>query len=241
MSIYAEVDAKRKNWVPVEPRTLDIGEEEAKELLSRCLSLRVLEIPVRDFILDGLSKVEKSLIGDDGYASLMRNTEDEERHDTALANCVQVYKDYDPSYENEAVNILDAWKNHPDHPILKAAVLENGIFFAILPLLRRFGGASLRTTSVDISADEVGHVILHRHVAQELGQRPSTSLDKLRKATVDWIAQKFNHSAINADKIRSASDNLMYRGIAPELDFTKTFQVPAFFERSNDSLPYYSL
>lgn len=240
MSIYAEVDAKRKQWVPVSPATLDVAEEHAYDLLSRCLSLRVLEIPVKEFILDGLSRVEKSVIGEDGYISLMRNTEDEERHDIALANCVKVFKQYDESYEQGALEIAKAWQAHPDHPILKAAVLENGIFFMILPLLRRFGGASLRTTSVDISADEVGHVILHRHVAQELGQRPSQSLDNLRKATVDWIARNFQHVDIDAAKMRKASDNLMYKGIAPELDFTKTFQVPAFFERGNDTLPYYS-
>lgn len=241
MTIYAEVDAKRKNWVPVQPATPDHADQEAVDLLSRCLSLRVLEIPVKEFILDGLSKVDKAVIGDEGYNSLMRNTEDEERHDIALANCVAVFKDYDSTHEKEALNILSAWNAHPDHPILKAAVLENDIFFMILPLLRRFGGPSLRTTSIDISADEVGHVILHRHVAQEFNQRPSKSLDSLRKATVDWISHRFVHKDIDAEKMRNASDNLMYRGIAPELDFTKSFQVPAFFERSNDSLPYYAL
>jgi hypothetical protein len=239
-TIYQEVNSKRKQWLPIEPKTIDKADSSAYDLLSRCLSLRLLELPVRDFINDGLSRKDITSIGEEGKAALLRNTDDEERHDIALNNCVTVFQDYDPTYEKQASTIVNAWNVHPDHPILKAAVLENGIFFMILPLLRRFGGASLRTTSVDISADEIGHVILHRHVSQELGYKPSTSLDKLRKATVDWIAGSFSHPQITADKLRSASDNLMYRGIAPELDFTKTFQVPAFFERGNDTLPYYS-
>lgn len=240
MSIYAEVNKKRKSWVPVDPKTKDIAEEGTDSLLSRCLALRVLEIPVREFILDGLSRHESQLLGQEGVDALTRNTEDEDRHDIALSNCVAAYPGYQNSYESVATQIMKAWVAHPDHPIAKAAVLENGIFFAILPLMRRFGGASLRTSSVDISADEVGHVILHRHAANTLGYGPSSSLDQLRKATIDWIAGKFSHPQIDADRIRSASDSLMYKGVAPELEFTQSYQVPAFFERANDSLPYYS-
>jgi hypothetical protein len=239
-TIYADVNAKRKSWQPVAPITLDYAEEGTVDILSRCLALRALEIPVKDLILEGLSRHESNVIGEEGKAALLRNTEDEERHDIALNNCVAVFKDYDSSYEAGAKDIVDAWAKHPDGSILKAAALENGIFFMILPLLRRFGGASLRTTSVDISADEIGHVQLHRYAAEQLGHKPSKSLDNLRKATVNWIVRDFSHPQINAEKLKKASDSLMYRGVAPELQFTQTSQVPAFFERSNDSLPYYN-
>jgi hypothetical protein len=239
MTIYQDVEKRRKEWVPIKPTTKEAPEEGTGDLLSRCLALRRLELPVKDLILDGLSRKEASIITDEGKAALMRNTLDEERHDIALNNCVAVFDGYDATYEIEVESIIKAWSEHPDSPILKAAVLENGIFFMILPLLRRFGGAGLRTTSMDISADEICHVMLHRHVSMELGSKPSQSLDNLRKATVDWIVRTFEHPQITATQLRNASDNLMYKGVAPELNFTQTYQVPAFFENSNSVLPYY--
>jgi hypothetical protein len=239
MTIFQDVETRRKEWVPISPKVREVAEVGTDEIISRCLALRALELPVKDLILSGLSKKESQIITEEGKQSLLRNTLDEERHDIALNNCVAVYDNYNSSYEAQAKPIVDAWMNHPDGDILKAAVLENGIFFMILPLLRRFGGPALRTSSMDISADEICHVMLHRHVAMELGQKPSKSLDDLRKATVDWIVRDFSHAQIKGEQLRKASDSLMYKGVATELDFTKSFQVPAFFENSNDVLPYY--
>lgn len=239
-TFYQDVAQRRKEWTPVSPKTQETCEEGTSSLISRCLALRQLELPVKGLILEGLSRKESNVLGEEGKKELLRNTLDEERHDTALNNCVSVFTDYDKSYESEVTLMVDAWDKHPDNPILKAAVLENGVFFVVLPLLRRFGGSALRTTSIDISADEICHVMLHRYSAQLLGSKPSKSLDNLRKATIDWLVRDFSHSQIDADRLRKASDDLMYKGVSNELDFTKTYQVPAFFERSNDSLPYYS-
>lgn len=239
MTFYQDVSKRRKEWVPIKPTALEYAEEGTADLISRCVALRALELPVKDLILDGLSRKESSIITQEGKDALIRNTLDEERHDIALNNCVAVFGNYDSSYEQEVDSIVAAWTEHPDSPILKAAVLENGIFFMILPLLRRFGGAGMRTTSMDISADEICHVMLHRHVAMKLGNKPSKSLDQLRKATVDWIVRNFKHPQTTADKLREASDNLMYKGVSDELNFTQSYQVPAFFENSNSVLPYY--
>lgn len=240
-TIYEKVAAKRKNWQPITPTSKESCTEGMEDLLSKALCFRFLELPVYDFIMDGLSRSETSMIGDAGKDALIRNTEDEVRHDTALNNCVAVFSNYNKSFEEEATQIVDAWIAHPDHPILKAAMLENSLFFLILPLFRRFGGDALRITSIDISADEVNHVQIHRHVAKELNQKPSRSADNLRKQTVDWLVSGFaGVDEITADLLRSASDNLLYKGVAPELNFSRSFQVPAFFERRNDTLPYYA-
>jgi len=239
MTFYQDVAKRRKEWVPIKPTATEYAEEGTTDLLSRCVALRALELPVKDLILEGLSRKEAALLTEEGKAELLRNTLDEERHDIALNNCVAVFGDYDASYEKEVDAIVKAWEEHPDSPILKAAVLENGIFFMILPLLRRFGGAGMRTTSADISADEICHVMLHRYAAIQLGHKPSESLDQLRKATVDWIVRSFAHPQISAERLHTASDNLMYKGVSDELKFTQSYQVPAFFENSNTVLPYY--
>ena len=81
-------------------------------------------------------------------------------------------------------------------------------------------------------------------VCAELGLKPSPSLDKLRKATINWIMQPLNQ--IHDDQYLSkkfwldASDRLMYEGKAPEFYATKAARMPAFFEHANTNLPQYS-
>lgn len=237
---FAKVKAARKSWTPIQPTAYEKATEGAESVISRCLALKLLELPVKEFILDGISRDEISKIGTEGIEALLRNVQDEEKHDLALSNCLAVYKEFDENDYREAQNITDAWVTHPDHPITKAAVLENAIFFVVLPLYRTFGGDALRMTSMDISFDEILHVRLHRHVAQVLGHRPNKSLDELRKQTVRWFLEMFEVPGYTREQFYKASDDLMYRGITKELDFTQSFQVPAFFERATSTLPSYS-
>lgn len=72
----------------------------------------------------------------------------------------------------------------------------------------------MRTTSADISRDEQIHVATNSLVCAELGLVPSQSLDKLRKATINWVMQPL--AVNNSDKYLSkkfwldSSDRLMY-------------------------------
>ena len=101
----------------------------------------------------------------------------------------------------------------------------------------------MRTTSADISRDEQIHVATNSLVCAELGLTPSQSLDKLRKATINWVMQPLGQ---NTDKYLDkkfwldSSDRLMYEGKAPELAATKSARMPAFFEHSNVNLPQYA-
>ena len=240
LNVFQQVEAKRKSWTPINPTENEKVKSGAEDTISRCLALRCLEIPVKEFIVDGLARKESLAIGEDGIRTLSRNILDEEKHDLAFNNCVKIYADYDSSLEKQAEQIRDAWLNHPDFPITKAAVLENGVFFVALPIYRLFGSSSMRTTAIDVSADEVGHVQSHRYAAMLTNFKPSRSLDKLRKDTVAWIVDKFNVPGHTKDKFIKASDDLMYRGITPQLEETKSYQVFAFFEKSNQVLPRYS-
>ena len=132
----------------------------------------------------------------------------------------------------------------PDHTITKALVAERAIFFVLLPMFRFLGDAALRTVSADISRDEQIHVATNSLVCTELGLVPSSSLDKLRKATIQWVLQPLTEN--NTDKYLSkkfwldASDQLMYQGKAPQFSDTKAARMPAFFEHANTNLPQYA-
>ena len=147
----------------------------------------------------------------------------------------------DPKAEKEALLLREAWVSHPDHTITKAMVAERAIFFVLLPFLRANGDAGMRTVSADISRDEQVHVACNSLVHRELDLDISPSLDKLRKATINWVMQPLTGEEKLGKKFwLKSSDRLMYEGKAPELSFTQSARMPAFFEHSNVNLPQYA-
>ena len=213
--------------------------EGSEETIRRALAIRHMELPVGAFISEGLEKG----VPDNARRLLESNVKDEENHDLALgyvANSVGV----DPKAEAEALRLRSAWESHPDHTITKALIAERAIFFVLLPFFRFNGDGATRTVSADISRDEQVHVATNTIVCRELGLSHSQSLDKLRKATINWVVEPLgiNTTCKYLDKKfwLDVSDRLMYEGKAPELISTKTARMPAFFEHSNVNLPQYA-
>ncbi len=238
MNPYQKLLERKRTWTPVQTTAGKLAEG-AEETIYRALAIRHMELPVGDFIHDALKTEVPQMARD----LLLSNIKDEENHDLALgyiANAIGV----DEKAEAEAKNLRDAWIAHPDHTILKALVAERAVFFVLLPFFRFNGDAGLRTVSADISRDEQVHVATNSLVCRELNLDWSPSLDKLRKATINWVMQPL--SASNPNKYLNkkfwldSSDRLMYEGRAPELVETKRARMPAFFEHANQNLPQYS-
>lgn len=239
-SPYVSVLTRKRKWTPT-PVSRGVVRMGTSDTLHRCLALRHLELPVRDLLEAGLTRDLPSTEG--VVAALRSNMADEERHDAALEFVVDAHG-CEMQTEDEGLLIRDAWVNHPDHPILKAAILERSVFFVLLPFLRFAGDVGIRTVAADISRDEQVHVVVHHMVASELGLNPSLSLNSLRRATVDWVFQMLPMATIGNPQLTStfwqqASDNLYERGRAPELRRTRSARMPAFFEASNVDLPSY--
>ena len=237
MNPYEKLLGRKRTWTPVQT-TAGTLVEGAEEAIYRALAIRHMELPVGDFIHDALKNEVPEMARD----LLLSNIKDEENHDLALgyiANAIGV----DEKAEEEAKRLRDAWIAHPDHTILKALVAERAIFFVLLPFFRFNGDAGLRTVSADISRDEQVHVATNSLVARELNLDWSPSLDKLRKATINWVLQPLGNSPnkyLNKKFWLDASDRLMYEGKAPELADTKRARMPAFFEHANPNLPQYA-
>ena len=230
--------ARKRKWTPVQT-TAGVCKEGAEETIYRALALRHMELPVGDFIQTTLqNEVPKASVD-----LLRSNVTDEENHDVALGYIADAYG-VDEKAEAEALRLQKAWIEHPDHTILKAMVAERAIFFVLLPFFRFNGDAGMRTVSADISRDEQIHVATNSLVCTELGLKPSQSLDKLRKATINWVMQPLGINTTDRflDKKfwLDSSDRLMYEGKAPELSATRAARMPAFFEHSNVNLPQYA-
>jgi hypothetical protein len=239
MNPYQKLIERKRKWTPVQTEAgkLMPGSEEA---IFRALALRQLELPVGDFIKDSL----KSEVPEAARSILQMNITDEENHDLALGYVARSFGvDGTSAAEKEARALTKAWEDHSDHTICKAMVLERSIFFVLLPFFRFCGDAGLRTSSADISRDEQIHVATNSLVCAELGLSPSPSLDRLRKATINWVMQPLGDSDskyLNKKFWLDSSDSLMYQGKAAGLSETQRARMPAFFEHSNVNLPQYA-
>jgi hypothetical protein len=236
MNPYQKLHNRKRTWTPVQT-TAGKVKDGAEETIFRALAMRHMELPVGDFIKAALDEVP-ALSAD----LLLSNVKDEENHDLALsyiANALGV----DETAEAEAIKLRDAWTAHPDHTILKAMVAERAIFFVLLPFFRFNGDAGLRTVSADISRDEQVHVATNSLLCRELGLTVSPSLDKLRKATINWVMQPLKQSEdkyLDKQFWLDQSDSLMYSGKAEGLFETQRARMPAFFEHANPNLPQYA-
>jgi len=237
MNPYQKLLNRKRKWTPVQV-SAGTCTEGAEETILRALALRHMELPVGDFITDALS----TEVPEVARELLESNVRDEINHDVALGYIANAYG-VDEKAEAEALRLRDAWVSHPDHTITKAMVAERAVFFVLLPFFRANGDAGMRTTSADVSRDEQIHVAANSLVCRELGLDISPSLDKLRLATINWVMQPLGRSTVKyLDKKfwLDSSDRLMYEGKAPELSFTKSARMPAFFEHSNVNLPQYA-
>ena len=238
LSPYDQVISRKRKWTPVAVQKGQVVEG-AEDALKRALGLRHLELPVREFLQQGL---EKELPKTPGVKeALLSNQRDEENHDQALNYVIDAHG-ANPKYEEEAKQILKAWLDAPEHPILKAAILERSVFFVILPFFRFNGDVGIRTTAADISRDEQTHVAIHSMVCSELGLKSTPSLNRLRRATVGWVMDSLGVSEnkyLNKDFWMSQSDSLYEKGKAPGLKDTQRARMPAFFEAANTDLPQY--
>ena len=234
---YDKLLARKRKWSPVQT-TAGKLKPGAEETIFRALAIRHMELPVGEFIEDALGEVP-----DHARDLLRSNVKDEENHDLALGYVVNALG-VDEEAEKEALRLRAAWEAHPDHTITKALVAERAIFFVLLPFFNVRVASSLRTVSADISRDEQIHVASNSLVCHELDLSPSQSLDKLRKATINWVLQPLGRNTTDKYLDRKfwtdSSDRLMYEGKAPELSDTKRARMPAFFEHANTNLPKYA-
>ena len=237
MNPYEKLLNRKRTWTPVKPTKGEV-KEGAEETIKRALAIRHMELPVGEFISQGLEKE----VPQAARTLLESNVKDEIKHDLALGFIVESHG-ADLVAEAEAKRLRDAWIAHPDHTIAKALVAERAIFFVLLPMFRFLGDAALRTVSADISRDEQVHVATNSLVCSELGLVPSNSLDNLRKATIHWVLQPLKNSTdkhLDKQFWLDASDQLMYQGKAPQFADTKAARMPAFFEHANTNLPQYA-
>lgn len=229
---------EKRAWTPgpITAGELRPGGEDA---VKRALSLRILEIPVGNFVKEA---TKGDLPNVNGVREvLLSNIEDEEKHDIALNHAAAVIDC--SQYEHEAEVIKKEWLDLDRHPILKTVVIERSVFFVLLPIFRYLGSVGLRKQAAEISRDETIHTSVGSMICTDLNLQGDRQLNALRKATVAWVVDSLQGKAENKhlskDYWQNSSKKLYYRGRAPELEDTRASRVPAFFETNAVDLPQY--
>ena len=209
---YFKQLARKRKWSvskELPPQHID---QQVAATVERALTMRHLELQVQEWIKEEAKKLGKEL-----SVVMMENAKDEDKHDQALNVIADVCY---PNPNRYSITIFDLRHQfnciaEKDGPVTVAGVVESSVFFIVLPILRFFGSAAMRTAATDISSDESVHVACNVQLSKDLGYTRSKALNRLRKETVRWIVQDlpfYNHN----DPKRSqnhwleASDNLYY-------------------------------
>ncbi len=239
-NFFTEQLSKKRVWTPITPQKNPV-KPGSELLIDRALCLRILEIPVGDFIKDA-SKSDLN-IPESGRLLLQSNVEDEIRHDIALEKAYSVLGLNNEKHLQGAEALKDAWINLDAHPILKALVLESSIFFVILPMFRFLGNIGLNITQAEISKDERTHVAANTETCRLMGIDSSKKVDRLRRETIAWITEdlveNLNNQYLDRDFWIRQSDSLYKFGKADGFRETKRAQFLAFFETDALETPQY--
>lgn len=227
---FKSIREQKRLWNPRQFQPDEIKSDRDSVLKVLAIGL-ALELPVGEFI-SRASKSDLPGLGEHGKALLERNVLDEDVHFDAISKAVVAFP-VPQQYKDEAELIAKNWLAHPDHTLLKAAVLELGVFFPALAILRKSGSVPLKVMSNDISRDEASHVNSNWTVADSLGYTVTPSLNSLRRATVAWIVGS------NASQWLETSDRLISTRKAPELSFTAPAVATAFFEIDRSAISGY--
>lgn len=238
-SPYLSLMDKKRSWQPT-PVAKGQLTEGAEDTLLKAIALRHLEIPVKELLEEGM---QRELPSTPGLVEILRSNQvDEDRHLQALDYVADAHGTNSKA-EKEVMNILQAWNEHPAHPILKAGIMERSVFFVALPFFRQTGDVGMRTVSQDISRDERIHTVVNAMVSKELGEKESQSLERLCAATAAWLFDDLGKSSdqwLDKDFWLRQSKSLFWTGKAPEMATTRRSRAIAFFEAPNTSLPNYS-
>lgn len=221
---------------------LPIQTDGVPEVIERILaSAIVLEVDVASYLGEGWkSDIRgKNSIPEVAEKLIESNIPDESVHLSQFKKAIAVYPVRE-QYLREAEQISQAWQDDEAHPLLKATLLEIGVFVPCsLPVLLRVGGLSLGWVGQKVSQDEQRHQAVGRAVCNRLkldSYKPSQSLQELRESTVRWIMGNgyLKRWQYGVEWFLEQSDIVVSGEVAPELSrFTRVPRYTPPFETEN--------
>lgn len=168
------------NWKPQMAKSTYKHTNTVNErIIKRCLAFVDLELQVRDWV------ITQTGIDDETKAQLLRNSNDEDKHDEVLRYLRVYFGHY--AVDQQARDIIYRWKSLSVAPIVAAYALEMGVFFSILPALVTRGDVYCAAVGTWINDDERVHVECNLAVMKELKLKLTQEVIQLVFDTVEYI------------------------------------------------------
>ncbi len=247
MNKYTQLLSSRKNyrngkargfeWKPTPMPYVDVTEEDGiRETLERCLAIAlVLELPAGEWA----GQASKGEIPEGAKELLLSNAADETVHFRAFSYLNEIYSVRGNGIaESEA--IMEGWDENTSHPIEKVCLAETAIFLPSLAFMRVFCGSSVSHVAGNVSRDEQRHVRTNRSLLADLQIRhyqPSSTLECLRKRTLDWMFAPLTIPGMKKEFWIAESERLVSTGRSRELqNLTASSDDNSFLEMRNSVL-----
>lgn len=230
-----KAQARRRfpNWEPKPTKAKFKPENATIDNTILCiLDFSELEITVGDWILESAqTEASKAEVRE----HIIRNSEDELKHDKALSY-LKEYVGYQDALVGKAQKLIERWRAQKPTFAL-AYALEMGIFMSVLPWLNKNGDVYCSTVSNWISDDETVHVVVNGLLAKECGHKLTKDHFVLVKDTLEYIYRYYDNDYIRKQverafaRLTTGKDNAMMDESVPS--------TPAFFEQNNKQTTEY--
>lgn len=238
-----QIESRRqhKNWEVMKPvgsaRTL------VHPTIYRCLCLRFLEIPVKEWTQDYMAGSE---LGTVVVSILDSHSRDEDKHDAQLEILAEYWRvplhhEMYPKIQDTADQLSQRWMSLDTPAIVKKMALECGVFFPILGMLAKYAPEDLFTQSVRewITSDENAHVASSRLIVKALGLRISVELQELVRETIEFLVDDKDEGTRKMWH-RLSSRGLRTGSMGDELGISVVSVPEAFTQTNNHRIPYQS-
>lgn len=243
-TIYTQLLQRKREWQPIKPTGQNLPEY-LQPLIKHILALRILEIPVSDWVIAATGREKLS---PDAHQLVLANSRDEYVHDQALSYAAEAYNALDIPEEARQLQARAIEIAQTEHPLLVAYMTETGLFFPALALLQTFGDATLKLVSQDIARDEQIHIQTNRHITQLLNLQPSRQMTEWWRAAIHWLLVPLKSLQLQplpnvppqltqVDYWRHKAETFIHSG---KVSLIHRTPVPAFFEINRRNLPKYN-
>lgn len=218
----------KKEWkpFPIADVNPDPFTEQTHKAVQKCIALALgLELPVGDLALEGCSWVDSQ----NYKAALTHNSRDELNHFEGFEIASVAY-DMPLSLQTVVHDFTKELEALGEHPILMAGYLELSIFFTTLAMMRKYGSPGLKQLVGYVNRDESVHVNVNMYLVDKLRLqwKNEGEFNRIRESIIRWLVSDLPEK--EQAKWLKSSEDLFNTRKAPNLEWTKAAQIPAFFE-----------
>jgi hypothetical protein len=231
------IEKRRPTWAVTSPVGLPLGT--CPPTLQKVLSLRGLELDVKDWTLTAIEKLDMDSTAFIRIRDILEShSQDEDKHDRQLDLLAGYWGA--TGYVDGSLELQQRWEQNQSHPLAKKLALEAMVLFQCMALMLVAAPSDLFTQSVRqwILFDESAHVASARVLVKVFGVRLDRELLALGVDTVKWLTSDLGQE--EQDRFLRIAIGILKDGRSPDAAQVSSVSVPEFFTQSANNRIAYS-